>query len=253
MVVKNIKIPVKTTLGSSKNPFTQIEKFIARIEKEAKKIFQIELTKKLLDGGVHSQYASEVMSILLEMQSDYFSGAVGQEDPTRPFTSENAAAVIAEVSNNFRKAAASISENIDNLSIVLLSDDFLGIGKEGDKKGTAPIQWLAYFISGSLDTDIYWINQETYGLITGETKSLGRFGVGHLWHIVGDNKESLSKRLGKLGISLDSLKHPQSGKAGKDWFSKVWETLDFYEIVYAPALETTYLRIQELFLKENLD
>lgn len=252
-MVKSVNIPVKITPNNQqKNPFAGIEDFVDKLEGNIKKIFSIELKKRLLDGSIHAQYASEVMSILLEMQATYFSGAVGQEDPTRLFKSENMAAVASEISTNFRNAAASVAEGTTSVSITLLSDDFLGIGKEGDKKGTAPIQWLAYFLSGSLESDLYWINTETFEMITGEVKNLGRFGVGCMWQIEPDRKEGIARKLSSFGISLDSLKHPQSGKPGKDWFDSVWKNLDFYEVIYAPALEATFLRVKEMFIKEKV-
>jgi len=246
-----VKIKIKAKDGSS---LEKLKQKLKRIKPEFNKAYAIELKKQLLNPSSAEPYIAMALAILSEIQSEYWggSGLASQEDPTKVTASLYGEALRSEILKNFATAAKTIDDAAFTINIVLISNQFLGIGMEGDDKGTKPIQWLSHFLLGNLESDLYWVNAEHYEIFKGQPGSnLGRFGVGHLWKITGEESAVLNAKLKRAGKSytVEALKHPQSGKAGRDWFSKVWDAVDFYSLVQAPALNAAFDSVQYKLFK----
>lgn len=238
------------TVGAKKALESGINALLKEVQKDFLTKYYSSVKMRLLDKSIQGYFFSKTVQVLAEMQSEYFGdGLVAQQDPTAFLQPHYIKAVEKEIAENFAMAASQVSSKSD-LEIVLLTDDFLGFGKEGDIKGTTPIQWLVYFLIGALDTDLYWVDAETYFLFTGESPQgqLGRFGVGHLWHI---NSEESKKRLDALlrgsGKSLEQIKHPQSGKAGKNWFADVITPAEIQSLIIMPSINQSIEFVQSKY------
>jgi hypothetical protein len=246
---------VKMKISSTDNVnLKTVQKRIKSFKQEFKKEVVVEIKKRLLNPATAEPYITQIISVLSEMQGEYWGGGglASQEDPTQITAARYAEAVRGEVLKNFASAAKSVDGQAGTVSLVLLSNDFLGIGSEGDRKGNRPIQWLSYFLSGNLDNDLYWVNQEHYEIFKGRSSGdLGRFGVGHMWHVGPEEARKLNAQLKAAGksYSLEALRHPQSGKAGKDWFGNVWSAVDFYQQVQTPAVNAALERVQSRLFK----
>lgn len=246
---------VKVKISAKNNiDLKSIRKKFKSFKTEFQKEVVIEIKKRLLNPSTAEPYIAEAISILSEMQGEYWGGgSAAEEDPTMLTASRYSEAIRTEVLKNFAKAAKTVDGASGTVNLVLLSNDFLGIGSEGDKKGNRPIQWLSYFLSGNLDNDLYWIDQEHFEIFKGYTAGdLGRFGVGYMWHITSQEVPSLNAKLKAAGKSytVDKLRHPQSGKAGKDWFARVWSVVDFYQHIQLPAVNAALERMQAMLFKD---
>lgn len=214
-----------------------------------------EIRKRLLNPGTAEPYIGGVLTVLTEMQAEYWGGGglAAEEDPTNLTATRYAEVVRSEVLKNFSGAAKTMDVETGTINLVLLSNEFLGVGTEGDTKGNRPIQWLSYFLSGNLDNNLYWINQEHYEIFKGKASGdLGRFGIGYMWHVGQDEAVVLNAKLRSAGKSytVEALKHPQSGKSGKDWFANVWELVDFNTHIQMPAVNMALERMQSKLFKD---
>lgn len=248
----NVNIPLNLKLGvdtkaQSSQIKQSIESTLERVKKEVLDRYYLNIKIKLLSAEVQGYFIEKTIGVLEDMQADYWgSGAAAEEDPTNVGRGEYKQAVAAEIRRNFAIAASKVSP-MSELDLVLLSDEFIGIGSEGDIKGTSPIQWLVYFLVGALETDLIWVNQETYAIFKGgkSASSLGRFGVGELWQMDARERairDAQLKKAGKPGI--DTYIHPQSGRAGKNWFDGVLTAPEVKLLVVDPALQEAIAHVQ---------
>jgi hypothetical protein len=233
----NIKVSIRKA-GTS-----DIEEQIRQYKKKVEYRYGVGVLRALVSSLVAEALLMEVNSILETMQSEYFSGggSVTQEDLTQfaAVKEMEQDAIKAEIQKNLVQAAASYNLATGDFEFELFSNDFIGRGKEDDKTGSAPIQWLVYFIDGNLEDDLIWVNQDTYKAIfgsKGSSASLGRFGTGILLKV--HDKEAMNGKLSRVGESVDSLKHPQSGKPGQDWFNtyEVMKRAKVMDIIHQSAL-----------------
>jgi len=248
-MVSGIKVKLKANATKAEAAIGgQINTLIKDIEKTLKTTYIAELKKQLLTSSVQNYFISKTLQVFAEIQAEYFSSSVvASQDPTSFLQGGYISSIETEIRNNFALAATSVSPDSE-LELVLLSDGFCGFGKEGDVTGTAPIQWLVYFLVGSFGNDLYWISLDAYEAIKGRSPGqLGRFGDGHLWTITsGEEKLSINSRLKSAGYSysLEQLKHPQSGKAGKNWFAGVLSEEEIQSMVIQPAVENAVKYVQ---------
>lgn len=247
-MVKGAKFKFQVNTADAQKKLKEgIDNLLKEVQKDFISKYYTEVKVRLLNRSVHNYFFSKTLQVVADMQSEYFGdGMIAQEDPTAFLHPEYVKALEKEISENFTMAAANISPNSE-LNIDLLSDEFLGFGKEGDVTGTTPIQWMVYFLVGALDTDLYWVDADTYEAFTGEAPSgqLGRFGVGHLWHIQSEeSKNRLNAKLKTIGKNLEQLKHPQSGKAGKNWFADILTEAELNSLVIAPAVQESIAFVQ---------
>lgn len=239
----SIKVKGKS---KGKDPFKDVEKSLENYKKALLTEYYKELSRRLLSPISAEPYIQEILKVLQEMQQEYWGGAdqtILKEDRTQFGLKEHEMLVRLEVIKNFQNAAKTIQTGSENVNIVLLSNEFMGIGANSGSNG---IPWLAYFLSGSLDVDLIWINPDIYEALKNEPApgALGRFGSGYMWHLSPDNAPWFNAKLKSAGISetYDSLKHPQSGKPGRDWFSGIWESVSFEQLIRQPALQAAQER-----------
>lgn len=239
-MVSDVKLKFQVDTKEAKQALKNgIDSLLKEVQKDFLSKYYSSLKLKLLSNSVHSYFFSKTLQAVAAMQSEYFGdGMIAQDDPTAFLHGEYVRAIEQEIIQNFTLAASTVSPNSE-LDLILLSDEFLGFGKEGDMRGTAPIQWMVYFLVGALETDLYWVDADTYELFTGESPQgqLGRFGIGHLWHIQSDDaKVRLNAKLSTVGKNLEQLKHPQSGKAGKNWFADILTEAEINNLIIQPAI-----------------
>ncbi len=247
----NIKLNTRTAGKGDVAPNTQ--NLIKRYEMEFKRLFAQEVKNILKSGVIAEPIINKTINILEQMQAQYWGGSsnIADEDPTALAREEQIQAVSAEILKNVALAAKSFNPESMSINIVHLSDEFLGV-KGYSKKSQKRIVWLHFFLFGSLDDNLMWVNNETYEALFKKGKSsggLGRFGAGFLLHITNNNKPVfINKLIGagllKEGESLDKFIHPQSGKKGHNYFKGILKTIDFNSIVIRPALEAARIKLQ---------
>lgn len=252
-----VRLPVKVKLSKKGSIDTELDTVRNRLKKskeEFSKQVAIELQKRLLNPSTAEPYIAATLGVLTLMQAEYWGGELkGEDDPTKLTAARYGGAIRAEILKNFAKGAKTLNPVTGTVDLVLLSNDFLGIGMEGDTKGERPIQWLAYFLSGNIEDNLYWIDKEHYEIFKGDSApSLGRFGVGELWTI--SSPEELNKLSGLLkkagkSYNIQALKHPQSGKAGRPWFESVWQSVDFNQHIQMPAINAALERMKHILFK----
>lgn len=229
----------------------QVKAKIKEFEEAVKKEYFLQLSRRLLDPAIAEIAVREIVAVLAVMQAEYLSGPIGAEDPAKLAGSAQVAAVRQEVYSNFAKAAKSLSPENFTFSLTLLSDEFMGYGSSNEATGPG-IPWLYYFLEGSsFDSNLLWINRETYEIIKGvEAGDLGRFGDGYLWTCDEAEMQLITAKLKAAGSSktAESLRHPQSGKAGYNWFGDVVKAIDFHELVQKPAYMEA-IRVAEMKLR----
>jgi hypothetical protein len=208
----------------------QVENLSNRLEllyyKEVKRILKSE--------DLANFYITKVLRMFNGMQSEYFDGGA-EDDPTRFM--EWTPLIEEEVRKELQKSAETVTKD-GQLTLTVLSDEFLGIGESVSTDDPAPIKWAAYFIQGSPESDLIytksliWYNKELASKSKKPMSNLGRFGSGYL--IKTDSKfgKALVKKYGE-----DAIRHPQSGKPAKDWFEiySVINPDDIYRLVQVPA------------------
>jgi hypothetical protein len=191
------------------------------------------LNIRLRDPSVMEPYKEamydKIISILISMQEHYWGGAsevIKSEDKTIMVAERYGAVIKAELSKNCFIGQQSINIGRDgsvSMTVIPLSDEFLGIGNEPDSKDPTPIKWLGYFITGTIEDTLLWVNSEIYEIIVGEPSGdLGRFGTGYLWRLSPTRYKALKGILGASGIDITKYIHPQSGKpANSEWFEGI--------------------------------
>ena len=225
------------------------QEFFNVLEKEIRAGFISQIDK------IIQPVVEETNRILEEIQANYWgSGEILQEDPTAVARGEHLAAVSAEIKANFLQSIESFNIHGGPLKLTHLSNEFVGTGSS-DTKSNKSIVWLHYFLEGNqLEDNLVWINIDTYDKLQeigsayteghGSFDRLGRFGVGYMAcirNIEGFN--ALLKRA-KVGKTFEELKHPQSGKEGRDWFNGILgRTVYLKELVILPAIERTRDRV----------
>ena len=234
-----VSIPIKTRVSVKEQNLDKIiEDAVSKFKKEL--VNGIKLG--LLSSSVHEALSSKAIAILNNMQAAYWGGAssmIKQEDPTQFGLPTQQSKMRAEIYKNLQIAASSILDD-GTIEFTPISDEFMGIG--GDAGGSEGIPWMAYFLSGALDTDLVWISTDTFSKLMGDSGegsgSLGRFGVGHMWHVnVTQGKKSFSNWLKSVGLKYDQLRHPQSGKGGQDWFADLIPDSGIVDLIHQFALK----------------
>ncbi len=236
-MVKAIPLKVRATVNASKLNYDQvIEEAISKFKKE----LVTGLRLGILSSSVHEALSSKAIEILNNMQAEYWGGASGdilKEDPTQFGLPEQHAKIRTEIYKNLQLASSSIAAD-GTIEFTPISDAFMGIG--GDSGGEAGgIPWMAYFLSGALDVDLVWISTDTYAKLKGSSPgSLGRFGVGHMWHVdTAEGRGRFSNWCASVGLNYDQLKHPQSGKAGQDWFRELIPSSGIVDLIHQFAVD----------------
>lgn len=217
-----------------------LEGKILEVLDKYKKQFIIGLKIGLTASPAPALLIKACIEILNEMQSNYWGGAsstILAEDPTQFGLPEQKEKVMREILLNLDEAAASITLE-GTMRFQLFSDDFY---KEGGDPETA-IPWMQYFVEDKgLDDGLVWISQEVRAKLLPNrgAAELGRFGVGHMWHLKEMSPAQFNGWLteAKTGKTYDELKHPQSGKGKQDWFADVLRTSGFSESLMQYATE----------------
>jgi hypothetical protein len=211
------------------NPLEELGNKLSGLDQKAKEYFYSEVKKNFLRESFLNSIMTRLVAVLDEIQGEYFSG-VAADDPTNPAREGWVSAIKGEVRQNILNLVSNIgSDGIKSFTI--LSDKFIGKGKEDDKTGSSPIQWLVHFIDGNFEDNLLWVDQKFIDENGWKVEdSLGRFGVGflvkgtpHMMELYKDNK------------------HPQSGKQGigADVFLKAVTQNDLNDLVVKPAVEAT--------------
>lgn len=202
-----------------------------------KKRLLVEIKKNLLSSGFMNSVITRSKQIVNQLQAGYFGGNA-KDDKTAIGIYDSA--IEAEIRKNIANFAANLT-NAGVQSFDILSDEFIGVGKEGDKQGTTPIQWLIYFIDEGFEgKKLLWFNRELADKFDSNSKNLGRFGNGILIEV--DDETAL-----KYSSNL----HPQSGKPaiGTKVFTDLIVANDFTVHVLAPAIASVQSYIDELLSK----
>lgn len=248
-MVKNIKtthgiVTAKIVPQSMGSIDTILESYIQKLKLEY--INGIKLA--LQNPSIGELLVVQCIDILNRMQNRYWGGAsdiILSEDPTQFGLPEQHQKIRSEILKNLQIAASSVSPEGD-IDLVILSNEFIGTGSSSSTEG---LPWLHYFLEGSLDTNLVWINPDIYSKLNPDSGgvNLGRFGVGHMWHI--SNIEGFNSILKSSGVdtniyNYDSLKHPQSGQPGQQWFSNVVRKSTIVERVRDFALNYASNRVK---------
>jgi len=247
-MVKSIALPIKIDLNKLGNIDSgKLEKAISKYIEELTLAYYEYVKIYLVSNSTATAIRRQIMIALDQIQA-ICGGAQVSDDPTLKF-SEHEGAVDQEIRSNLARIAVNIGPKSSSVYFEFLGPDFLGIGKEGDKTGSAPIQWLTYFLDGTLDDDLYWINTSTYKDLKGDSavKPLGRFGAGHVWHIRSKDLPAFNRRVKKrLGRTASDLRHPQSGKAvnGRAILESAIKMINFEELVGKPAREAALASVK---------
>lgn len=221
--IKTKKGTIKAKIVPQSN--TNIDNILQDYIKKFKSEYINGIRLALANPSIGELLVVQCIDILNRMQDRYWGGAssIVEEDPTQLGLPEQHQKARIEILKNLQEASNTVTED-GEFSLTIMTDSFMGTGM--DSKGTDGIPWLHYFLEGALDSNLVWINTEVYSkLNTDEGQvQLGRFGVGHMWHIV--NIEGFNSRLKAAGLdestyNYSSLKHPQSGQKGQPWFSDV--------------------------------
>lgn len=222
----------------NKKAFSNIKKLIKEKQILINKFYYEEVKNLLISPKAVQTFQDVVLARFRKIQSGYFSGEAGQEDPTRP--SAHGDEIRAEVLKQLELSTRTIDQT-GILQLTLLSDEFLGISTEGpaSKKDPTPMRWIYYFLVGALDSDMYWVNQSSYEKVYKRSgANLGRFGDGFL--LSPEKGSSLEKLLKSKGVP----KHPQSNQPGNpDLFAGMSKEVDLKSLVLIPALNKAKMRV----------
>lgn len=217
-----------------------IDKILKQTQtKLVKEIFK-QIKKALVSEVVVNRFQQVALNRFRAIQVGYFGSNVGEDDPTAPMYYENE--IRQEVKTQLALSAASVNIQTGNIALTVLSDSFLGIDTAGPQttKDPTPMRWIYYFIFSSFNTDLLWVNQETYAAIFPSRGGgeLGRFGKGYLIEInTAGRKEYFEKALSSRGLDYNSLIHPQSNKTGNpSLFLGMAQEANFNELVVNPAV-----------------
>ena len=238
-----IDIPIKVS-ASSQNLDDAVDKQVSDLLKNLEKRFYNGISLALIDHEVGTVLSEACKGVLLDMQAEYFDNATKEEikkDPTQFGLQSQLSKIDQEVRKNLQEASSRVRDG--EFELTLLSDEFIGKGGGGNSESGIP--WLYFFLEGGiLDSDLLWISVDVYNsLMQASGKStasnLGRFGMGHMWHVPKESAPSINAWLIKAGISLtyNDLIHPQSGKAGSDWFGDVIANSGIVEVITNKALK----------------
>jgi len=165
-------------------------------------------------------------SILKEMQTIYYKGGgIGEED-IADFSHMDL--IEAEIRKNVAETIKVIpQEKTVKWFATIVSDAFMGLDGAIDGDSSSPgragtLPWISFFIAGTIEERLLWINQETSSKLAEASSSwkanapeeYGRFGNGFLIP-----ERIIAGLLSSIGIDPSSLVHPISGQSGGDWFS----------------------------------
>jgi hypothetical protein len=213
----------------SENVLSGLQAKLTDLEKKAKETFYSHVKANLTQGDFVNSIMTRLIAVLDEIQSEYFSGV--ETDPTNPARQEYVRAIREEVQKNIATFASSMSMEGSSGSFDILSDEFIGKGKEDDTKGNSPIQWLIFFIEGNLEDNLLWVDEEFIQKYNWKVSGgMGRFGAGFL---VQASPEMMTL--------YGDHKHPQSGKPGmgSEAFIKAVTEDDLNQFVIQPAVTAT--------------
>lgn len=242
-----------------------VEEFFPQVERILEQLYYAELRKRLLEDDVVKAFQEAVLKRFRIIQEGYFNKGVGREDPTQPMAHEEA--IRLEVHTQLINSLGTLT-NGGELSLTLLSDEFLGIyGGPSGPKDASPMKWIYYFMFTSFNTDLLWVSEDEHPKMSPVYKAinsqfgggkasrggrssgakdvssgghLGRFGDGYLLAVFPHEKALVSQVLGLLGMNYASMLHPQSRKEGNpDIFKNITASLkpDFEALVTIPAFQ----------------
>lgn len=146
----------------------------------------------------------------------------------------------------------------------IVSNEFMGLDGRIDGDPSSPglagtLPWIAFFIAGTIEERLLWINQETSKALAKASSGwdenapakYGRFKNGFLIP-----EHAIGGLLASIGINPSDLVHPISGQSGSDWFSNQ----DLTNIIQAdPRFNTLYVEpakakaIHEVMAQINSD
>ena len=207
-------------------------------------IFNNYIPQFMLSEEVSSYFTNEIGKVFLQWQGIYFEGnpKVALQDKTgfKYWIPE----IEREIKINLKKSALGFKKTSKSKTagtLLLLSDRFLGIGAEISPTNRRPIKWAKYFIEGSLEDDLIWINKEVYSKLGNKTTSLGRFGTGFL--IKGSPAfNSFFKKV--VGEAVERYRDAQSGQGGRgEDLQKVIDEFPFEALVLQPAVDKAITKL----------
>ena len=215
---------------------SQLKQIMKAKERIFKKAYVEAIKSRLANGAVIKYFEEQVMSVVIDMQGEYFGSSVS-DDPTS-LVPNQVSAVRKEVTEQMSLSAANLTEGVNQFQLTIISDSFLGISDAPSKNSPEPpIKWMSYFLMGGpLGSGLYWVPAETAEAlgIRDSSGGLGRFGKGFLIKATKGHVAKLNARL--LGAKPIVI-HPQSGKSGNpDWFANVLTQVDLDVMVLRPAL-----------------
>jgi len=218
------------------------KKGIRDLKRDLSRAYYQEVRRRLKSDQVHQFFTVKVMQMFQGMQEEYWGGEA-EDDPTRFL---NFSEIIQEeVKSQLTKSASSVTDS-GEVTITVLSNEFLGIGENVGPGDSSPIKWAAYFIQGSPESsliytkNLIWYNKELAKKSKNESISnLGRFGAGYLIRTDSKYGKALVSKYG------DAVIHPQSGKPPKDWFEiyNVINPDDIYSLIQLPARDAALERV----------
>ena len=235
---------------SSKGSITDIramKDMLKNLKKDFNIFYTESLTEVLKSSSTLEFYYGRVIQMLTQMQGEYFEGndLVKEEDQTQLTADRWGSAVKAEIAKNLGKMSTSVE--VGELNLMILSDEFLGVGSADNSP--APITWLYHFFVGNIDNNLIWVNKDIYEAVKGkEAPNLGRFGNGYMWHLFPGEEEKLNAQLQSIGLSVDKLRHPQSGKGpATQYLNLINSEDDFYSIVALPAADLATQKLKNKY------
>jgi len=187
-VVKNRKKYTQLSVDSANK---KIQNKIEEIQNEKIKLlsdlfYSEALPVTMSSPAVTSLYAGVIFEVFLKWQSEYFDPTPAVSSTDRTGFKFYKTEIEAEVTKNIIQSANNYKgkKGPYKMDLLLLSDDFIGTSKRGDKKGNQPIQWATYFIDGMehrSGVKLLWMNLELMEALKVKSKgNLGRFGTGVL-------------------------------------------------------------------------
>lgn len=251
VATKTVKVPVKvaSTTNSTKK-VDLMDRALERYKKDIERQYYIEVKNVMFNFSTAIPYIQLAMEILEQMQDAYWGPAgstVKREDPTQLAKKGQRQAVQLEIYKNIQATAQTIGAGLaggEEIHLTLLSDEFIGIGKEGDTSGSESIQWLIYFLQEHSKGEgvLVWVNSGLAASLGKKSYNLGRFGRGHLWTIDPEGKEAeiiKAKVGGEDGFAdlIFPTIEPQP------WFDRLFTEIDFYTLVQLPALEAAKKKV----------
>lgn len=234
-------ISIKTSSKGSIDSIRKLRDSIIELKREFSKVYYQQVAERLRSAEVQNFYVNRVLFVLNELQSEFWGGAssiILEQDKTQLTAELWETHVRAEVSKNFNQIASSIAGGeTTELFFFVLSDEFIGLDK--DDNSSEPIAWLKHFFIGHLEGNLIWVNPKIYEAIKHKPAGkLGRFGIGHLWHLAEGEEEKIDSALEAAGISerVSDLRHPQSNKpARSDLIEHLRSDKEFLSQVIMPA------------------